>query len=250
MQDKLLEITRWITRQSPLFLAEKNPISDNPFSLEMPPIDSDYDGNMRLGFIYQELCKRLFESHHEFDISAQEIQLFDEKKTIGAIDFLLERQNKIEHWEVAIKFYLLKDGLWYGPDSRDRLDKKLDRMLTHQLKMSETDAFKDRFPEIGRVEKKLFIQGRLYTNPFSPEPIPNECLGYEIQHENILGHWCYSHQVELIEDPIFQLDKIDWITGKIPNHRRYKANLDYSVHCQTQSGTFWFVVPDTWPHLG
>lgn len=249
MQEKLKEITRWIITQPPLFLADKSPISDNPFSEVRSPINSDYDGNPRLGFIYQEMCNRLFDSHNDFEVLAEEVQLFSGKETIGAIDFLLKHHGHIEHWEVAIKFYLLKGNLWYGPDSRDRLDKKLNRMLTHQLTMSEIDAFQLQFPHLQNIDKKLLMQGRLYTNPFQSEAIPNLCLGYTIQPENIQGNWCYFHQIERIGEPLYRIDKIDWIAGTQEKNEVLLSISDYSVHCQTESGKFWFVVPDKWPHF-
>ncbi|GAL36185.1 hypothetical protein JCM19240_1627 [Vibrio maritimus] len=108
---------------------------------------SEYQGNPRLGFLYQELCRRLFECSDNHGVFAEEIQLQQDGRTLGAIDFLIEKpdQQQLEHWEVAIKFYLLKDGLWYGPNAKDRLDKKLNRMLEHQLKMSGTPAFKAQY---------------------------------------------------------------------------------------------------------
>jgi hypothetical protein len=215
-------------------------------------VSNYYDGNPRLGFLYQELCRRLFDQHPHYRMIAEEVQLQQDKRTIGAIDFLLEntQENRVEHWEVAIKFYLLKQGIWYGPNAKDRLDIKLSRMLEHQLTMTDTQTFQNAFPELGKITKHLLMQGRLYINPFECEDVPINCLGLPIEQQNINGFWCYQNQFEQITEPLYVLNKSYWATGlqnfgdmapitKLPKH---------FIHCQAQSGYFWFVVPNDWPN--
>lgn len=74
-----------------------------------------------------------------------------------------------EHWEVAVKFYLLHQGCWYGPNAEDRLDIKLDHMLNHQLPLSQHPLFIEQHPLWAGASQHLLMQGRLYTNPFSDE---------------------------------------------------------------------------------
>ncbi|GAL05455.1 hypothetical protein JCM19237_545 [Photobacterium aphoticum] len=38
--------------------------------------------------------------------------------------------GELEHWEVAIKFYLAWEQQWPGPNAKDNLDKKAQRMLS------------------------------------------------------------------------------------------------------------------------
>lgn len=248
MSDTLTAISQWIIQQPTLLQPNRLPVNDNPFAaLPLEP-EERYDGSARLGFIYQELCRRLFARHPDFELLADEVQLREGKQTLGAIDFLLKHCQQIEHWEVAIKFYLLKDGLWYGPDSRDRLDIKLARMLEHQLTMSQTAAFRALFDGIGPVIPKLLIQGRLYINPLTPEPVPKSCLDHTINQDQVEGYWCHQHQLKQVDEPLFRLDKIDWVAGN-PKLTKPLGLLpaDRTVHCQAPSGRFWMVVPDSWP---
>lgn len=67
------------------------------------------------------------------------------KRTVGELDFLVEERasGEIQHWEVAVKFYLgIAPGGhaadWVGPGLRDRLDLKLDRLRGHQLPLADT----------------------------------------------------------------------------------------------------------------
>jgi hypothetical protein len=240
-------IAQWMTETQPILLPGSSPITSTPFaSLESAEIEP-FERSVRLGFIYQDLCRQLFIQHPGYEIVAEEVQLQSGKTTIGAIDFLLRHEDAIEHWEVALKFYLLKGGQWYGPDSRDRLDKKLHRMLTHQLKMSETEAFAERFPDVQKVIPKLLMQGRLYLNPFEEERVPEQCCGYTLNPDSVNGYWCYQHQAHRIGEALYKLAKPDWLTGTDEPENMLNAFPDYSVHCQSESGHFWMVVPEHWP---
>ncbi|MGF1722755.1 DUF1853 family protein [Vibrio kyushuensis] len=224
--------------------------------ISVPPLER-YVGNPRLGFLYQHLCTTLIENTQRYSIEIDEVQInASSGQTLGAIDLILRNQemNQFEHWEVAIKFYLLHQGIWYGPNAQDQLDKKLDRMLSHQLKMSKVDEFTQHYPHLGALLEHLLIQGRLYINPFSPETIPKECLGFELNSSQISGYWCYQHQWEQIQEPLYELKKPYWATG-ITDHTDInesdhvmKKPIDRFIHAQTVNGQFWFVVPDTWPN--
>jgi hypothetical protein len=73
--------------------------------------------------------------------------------TLGECDFLVfdKLNQRIQHWEVAVKFYLgvphEQDIVWLGPNLKDRLDKKIRHTLAHQLPLSgtreATEAIKD-----------------------------------------------------------------------------------------------------------
>ncbi len=243
----------WISESQSLItghesVAERFPKSSNISSTQD---DSEYQGNPRLGFLYQELCRRLFEQSKLHSVFAEEIQLQQDGRTLGAIDFLIEKRGepRLEHWEVAIKFYLLKDGLWYGPNAKDRLDKKLSRMLDHQLKMSDTPAFKSQYPDLVSPSQHLLMHGRLYINPFEKEDVPTECVGLRINPQRVTGYWCYQSQFHRINEPVYRLEKPLWAIGE-----RQRGDCDpvsalpkHFIHCQAESGQFWFIVPDDWP---
>lgn len=234
---------------APVQIVEQFPNSED-CTTKLP---QSYEGNLRLGFLYQELCRRLFDAHSDFRIMAEEVQLQQNGRTLGAIDFLLENShNGIEHWEVAIKFYLLRDGIWFGPNSHDQLDIKLHHMLTHQLMMSECDSFRRQFPKVKQVSKHLLMQGRLYINPFRPETIPTHCLGYLITPSQINGFWCHYSDAHNIELPLYELAKKQWAVGDSPQIQQTLPPVSLHAnrinHCQDAKGQFWFIVPDCWPN--
>ncbi|CAM3582866.1 DUF1853 family protein [Vibrio aquimaris] len=245
----MLRFYHWISNTPPLFKLTPPFESLQSLSVQLP-LDTDYRGNPRLGFIYQYLSTQLLISSGRYSLELEELQINDTNgQTLGAIDLILKNHqtNMQEHWEVAIKFYLLHQGVWYGPNAHDQLDKKLDRMLSHQLKMSSSTAFLADHPEMSRLSEHLLLQGRLYVNPFSSEVTPTHCLGYEINPSQISGFWCFEKQWEKIAEPLYELDKQHWATGIEKFERPLEKPNGRFVHAQTQQKVFWFIVPDDWP---
>lgn len=249
--NSLQRFYQWIANTPPLFKVTPPFITvDNIPTLPLSR-DETYNGNSRLGFLYQHLCTKLLADSSRYEFIADEIQLNDSKgRTIGAVDLILKNleDEEYEHWEVAIKFYLLHQGIWYGPNAHDQLHKKLDRMLTHQLKMSQREEFHQQLLLDKNPVERLLIQGRLYINPFSRENVPKACLGYDLDPNQVTGYWCYQSQWEQIGEPLYALSKPQWAIGT----NEYLTPIDKPsnrfVHAQTQNGQFWFIVEDSWPN--
>ena len=246
----LTDFYDWIITQ-PNLIAADQPFADLSH-LQVQPLaeNSQYHGNRRLGFLYQHLCTEAFKHSDNYHVAMEEIQLNQAGKTLGAIDLILHNQQRdqLEHWEVAIKFYLLHQGTWFGPNAHDQLDKKLDRMLNHQLAMSCSDTFHQQYPQLEVASHHLLMQGRLYTNPFSDEITPTHCLGYPLNDQLINGYWCYYSQSQQIKQPLFHLPKERWAIGLGEQLEPINPNPERFIHAQTKQGQFWFVVPDCWPH--
>jgi hypothetical protein len=113
--------------------------------------------------------------------------------------------------------------------------------------MSASPEFLEQYPHYSDLTKHLLIQGRLYINPFSPETIPEECLGLTINPSQITGYWCYQSQWDQIGELLYELEKPLWAVGLEEFVNPIDKPNGRFVHAQTQNGQFWFVVPDTWP---
>lgn len=243
------EFYQWITTSQNLIkhhdiFCDLSALNPNPLAN-----NAVYNGNRRLGFIYQHLCTQAFVNSPNYQVLAEEIQLSEQGRTLGAIDLIVRnrQEQRNEHWEVAIKFYLLHNGNWFGPNAHDQLETKLPRMLTHQLAMSNTSQFHQQHPELKVATHHLLMQGRLYINPFNSEPTPTHCLDYPLNCSQISGHWCHYSQAHQIQETLYELPKIRWATGKELNATTIEPNPERFIHAQTESGQFWFVVPDVWP---
>lgn len=78
-----------------------------------------------------------------YELVARNLPVRAEGRTLGEFDFLVRERGSGEwqHWEVAVKFFLgVQPGgqarHWIGPGLRDRLDLKLERLRTHQLRLA------------------------------------------------------------------------------------------------------------------
>lgn len=97
-----------------------------------------------------------------------------QRRTLGELDFLVEdlRSGRLQHWEVAVKFYL---GTacggdyhhWLGPALKDRLDLKVQRLLHHQLDLVVTPegAGLMRYLNLPPPDPVCLLKGRLFYPP-------------------------------------------------------------------------------------
>ena len=77
---------------------------------------------------------------HPFEVLAHNVQLYRGKQTTGELDYILRNHDtgEIEHWELAIKFFLgsapYQFANWVGMNSRDNLERKMTHMHSKQFR--------------------------------------------------------------------------------------------------------------------
>lgn len=93
------------------------------------------------------------------------------KQTVGEFDFIVEERatGEIQHWEVAVKFYLgIAPGgqasNWVGPGLKDRLDRKLAHLLDHQLPLGRLPEAQPLLEALGVPVPRpvCLVKGRLF----------------------------------------------------------------------------------------
>ena len=213
------------------------------------PRHMQYQGGHRLGFYYQWLWQQLILNHPHYELIAEEVPLSSDKQTIGAIDFLVRNQHsqQIEHWEVAIKFYLAFEQSWPGPNARDTLDKKAKRMLTHQLMLSNHPAYKATLEaQYGRPDvRRLIMQGRL----FYPVHAKDTGSGIQLNPGAAKGRWCYSPQAQALD--LRRIAKPEWIAP--PRFEWLEkeppiTEVTNPTMAVAPDNQIWFVMPEAWPN--
>ncbi len=200
----------------------------------------------RLGFYYQWLISESIRQSTSHDIIAEEVQLIENKRTVGAIDFLVRNksQQQIEHWEVAIKFYLHHEGSWLGPNAKDSLIKKVTRMKSHQLKLCETTAYKNQhagqwgFP----VQTRAIIQGFLFHHINEPMPaLPAGC-----DKASLSGLWAFAHEIDRSQWRI--IHKTQWLSlPEFNDAELIPTQIERPYQCINKQKQRLFLVPDQWP---
>ncbi|MDO6564620.1 DUF1853 family protein [Amphritea sp. 1_MG-2023] len=127
----------------------------------------------RLGYYFEDLVRIYINTFIQPNDIKCNVQVNRDKTTVGEYDFLMAFKDGFNtHLEAAVKFYLcvsedpnhceLNDFI--GPNRSDRLDKKWQRLIDHQLRLSHTEAGKDQAAALGLLPDKhsLLIRGYLF----------------------------------------------------------------------------------------
>ncbi|MFD1553046.1 DUF1853 domain-containing protein [Putridiphycobacter roseus] len=98
--------------------------------------------NLRLGHIIEKVFAHFIQAASNFEILYENLQIIDQKRTLGELDFIVKdlEKNKLIHVEVAYKFYLLDPSLsnaqshcWIGPNRNDSFVEKITKMREKQF---------------------------------------------------------------------------------------------------------------------
>ena len=227
--------------------------------------------NHRLGLYFERLWSYWLMHNGRYELLAHNLQVIEDHQTLGEFDFIVRdtHADQIEHWELAVKFYLgippLREAShWFGTNSRDRLDLKYCHLVDKQLTLSET------FP--GRRvcqaqgwninQRRLISKGRLYY-PYTGRGITTSDMPRSVDPGHLTGFWlsqsAFLQQAAQIPDARFhRLDRTEWLahhTNTLQPLASIQDFLEQQLHPRPlqfrvsgwQAEPFrLFVVPDTW----
>ncbi|SHG89569.1 DUF1853 family protein [Ferrimonas marina] len=205
----------------------------------------------RLGFYYEQLWQLALDLHPDYQVLARDWPVKRDKQTLGALDLLVRHRpsGSIEHWELAVKFFLgvgdLRDPhRWIGPGQKDRLGDKLTRLISHQLPLVRRDEAQIELAKQGWTvsHSRALVQGRLYA-PAGASTVPQQIHPHALQ-----GHW--YPQSALPQRPWRVLSRFDWLAGRpwqvLPRFAPPDP-ITWPVHLWDPSGAgHAFVVPEQW----
>ena len=147
-------------------------------ALDIPEnISVETPHNLRLGHLVEKIVAGLIRASHNCKLLHENVQLIEQKQTIGEIDFILQdvESDKITHLELAYKFYLYDPNVseqelhnWIGPNRNDSLRQKLDKLKQRQFPLLYHPAARKALKDI-RVEdvsQSLCFLASLFV-PFS-----------------------------------------------------------------------------------
>lgn len=140
-------------------------------------------------------------ANQHYQLIQHSIQIIEAKNTLGEIDFLVRNQatKQIEHWEVALKYYLGESNLhlkhWYGLNRSDTLLRKLNHFSEKQFQFTEALDLK--------IEKKLAVmKGQLYLPDNKDDVAPPSWINMQRR----LGQWGHH-----IAKDFYRLQRHEWI---------------------------------------
>lgn len=227
----------------------------------------------RLGFYFERLYEAVMTDLLGWTLLAKNLQIRDDSgRTVGELDFVLRNpvNRQVEHHEIAVKFYLaygVDDTLWYGPNSQDRLDRKVGRLLEHQSRLTQRPETRQALAGLGVTEPltaRIFMPGYLFYPAQGSTRV--KVPGF-VPEDHLRGTWLYHHQIHLQDTRHWvPLQKPHWLGAwaqpdepdpertasaitAVSDHGqpRLFAVLRPSPHGQWTEVERVFVVPDNWP---
>lgn len=155
------------------------------FHLSELKLSTDYEfqltNNIRLGHLAEKIVSLLIKSSSNYRMLYENIQIIEDKKTLGEIDFIVENtiSNQIIHIEFAYKFYLFDASIssepiknWIGPNRNDSLERKLEKLKNKQFPLLYHKCTKSKLNNliIAELSQALCLLVSLF--------IPYECKQY------------------------------------------------------------------------
>ncbi|AZZ91490.1 DUF1853 family protein [Hahella sp. KA22] len=150
-----------------------------------------------LGPYFESLWRFGVERLSAWRVIAHGLQVKDRKKTYGEFDFILQNpEGNYVHQEVAIKYYLGLstpsakggDAHWFGPNYLDRLDLKLDKLLSSQILLSETPEARQELAHLGinEIGRQIVMKGYLFYPLIDPDSVTPSTLAAP---DHLRGGW-------------------------------------------------------------
>lgn len=145
------------------------------------------------------------EKYHTFQLIGHSIQQIEGKHTLGELDFVIfnHTTGQIEHWEVAIKYYLAESHAkleqWYGLNRNDTLAKKLNHFTQNQFQFNTACGH-------AIQQKYAVLKGQLYC------PIDHAISHMPdwINTTRRIGYWGHSPL-----NGLYRLTRHEWITANV-----------------------------------
>ncbi len=178
--------------------------------------DLDLERRLRLGQLAERFVFNQLKSATDYEIIAESLQIQNDKLTVGELDALIRYKSQPIHLEIVYKLYLHDDTLgnteiekWIGPNRRDSLIEKLDKLSEKQLPLIYSphceDILKAYQLEIKHIKQNVLFKAQLFT-PYQTE-VPFE----QLNPECIKGFYINQNQLHLFTDCKFYIPpKIDW----------------------------------------
>lgn len=195
-------------------------LNEIPDNTSNPFLAKEFSKNLVLGKRVEHFFLASIKSSSEYQLIANNIQISDENRTLGELDFLLRelRTSNILHIELMYKFYVydpeftIEMERWIGPNRRDSLLQKIEKVKTNQFPLLYTSEAKKYLSSLNlsseEIEQQLYFKATLF--------IPEAFIDFEFPHINkqsIAGYWYHLEDFNKFDNPdlkFYAPEKQDW----------------------------------------
>ncbi|MEX1382947.1 DUF1853 family protein, partial [Lutibacter sp.] len=174
--------------------------------------------NQRLGKRVESFLSHQLKLDASIKILVENTQIQNKKITVGELDFLIETPKKRIHLEVIYKFYLFDASVgetklehWIGPNRRDSLVSKLNKLKDKQLPLLYNPFTKPLLTKLNLkteiIQQQVLFKAQLFipfqTNNTEVKPLNNNC---------IKGFYIHFNELQQFNSCKFYIpSKINWL---------------------------------------
>ncbi|MBF8150654.1 DUF1853 family protein [Winogradskyella sp. F6397] len=175
--------------------------------------------NQRLGKLVEEFVFHQLRQDASVHWIVENLQIQKDRKTIGELDALYDFNDQPIHLEVVYKFYLydtLKSynnplSYWIGPNRKDSLCYKLDKLKNKQFPLLFKDETKQQLQEYNidsaAISQKLCFKAQLFL-PYDTSKVPMESLNEDC----VFGFYISYASIAVFKTLGFYIpQKLDWL---------------------------------------
>lgn len=180
-------------------------------------IDLDIDDKLRVGKYIERLVSFELSHNPTIKILAENLQIQQEKITLGEIDCLLLKDGKPIHLEVIYKFYVYdaSEGTseldhFIGPNRKDALIEKLKKLNEKQLPLLFSKSCKPYLENLdlkpSEIDQQVYFKAQLFI------PLGEKIILKTLNQDCIAGFYIKKEQLAQFSECKFYIPKkIDWI---------------------------------------
>ncbi|AOW19812.1 DUF1853 family protein [Urechidicola croceus] len=223
-------------------LWKKNPVYELQ-QIDLPKkndsiFNDKVNSELRLGKLVERFVHHELASYKSIQILAENVQIQNDKITIGEIDFILRINNIPVHLEVIYKFYLYDKNIgntelehWIGPNKKDNLVKKLTKLKEKQLPIIynkfSSNILKDLEIDIVDLEQYVYFKAQLF--------IPFKSIKPQFKNLNedcIKGFYIHFDKINELNSCKFYIpSKVNWLQ-EIQIHKEWLNFEKFSIEIQ------------------
>ena len=190
--------------------------------------------NLRLGKRVERFVSSELQQNNKITILLENVQVQNEKITIGEIDCILNHNNRPIHLEIIYKFYLFDNRIgnteiehWIGPNRNDNLLKKLTKLKEKQLPLLYNALTKPLLDNLSlnanEVEQAVCFKAQLFV------PYLKDVEFKELNKECINGFYVQLSEIKQFADCKFYIpSKINWLL-EVQTHVKW---LNYELFAE------------------
>lgn len=168
-----------------------------------PSYDADYENRLPIGKQIEDHLQITLEADERYTVIAKGLQIQPDGITIGELDFIIEDRElgQVFHLELVHKYYVYDPSTgrneierWIGPNKKDKLVYKLDKLNTGQFPLLYHSATRPYLASLGlepeSITQKLCFKAELYR-PYLSDLNPKGLLNPDA----IRGHYLHIDQL-------------------------------------------------------